>query len=661
MDPTTFSGPHLPLSSLRLLVPPLRLMSASMWQVAQQRNVMQYGKLEEFVTLVTEMVPELLTLKQRVQLILGLRARLVLELCRGVESNPAGYKTIQPHLDRIHSCTTHKGSEDKEVESSKDNFVELVQTLLEDSMKREHFFQEVFPVQYSTRYDTALQILVWQFFDRLEEMMPVPSFTQTASILNLTPTDLEECQQSFSDPEHLKTLLQHHRNLGHLKKDFLFYDSDNILSTLSFLAPSLKSKHTKRGIEEGMVKNESDVRRKGEKEEAEGLKEQESGEEGQQEVSGEDQDASEGSDEGAERLEEAGESSGNSGQQKQPSLVAINGQAKAKPPQSQGFSCSQCQFSNRRWLTLQKHIKKNHPKEDSGIVDSGEAGAENNVLPVSETESSSAKKTRKNRYICSQCGKGHKCSYELRRHETVHSEVKPFHCDQCEKRYKTKVALKQHHRVHTGERPYVCSHCGRGFRSAGTLQSHVRTHTGERPFVCSICGKGFIQHQILIGHLRWHRGEKPFLCTVCGKSFSTSGALLVHSRTHTDERPKSCEHCGKRFRRCYDLTIHRRIHTGERPFSCTQCDKCFTSHSDLSRHMRIHTGEKPYQCKMCDRRFTESGNLKVHQRVHRGTATNVRVSVCNISTTHHKSPSVARKKERKNDNVPPLLVGQELP
>ena len=65
-------------------------MSASMWQVAQQRNVMQYGKLEEFVTLVTEMVPELLTLKQRVQLILGLRARVrqveVLRVRNGVRS-----------------------------------------------------------------------------------------------------------------------------------------------------------------------------------------------------------------------------------------------------------------------------------------------------------------------------------------------------------------------------------------------------------------------------------------------------------------------------------------------------------------------------------------------------------------------------------------------
>jgi hypothetical protein len=37
---------------------------------------MHYGKLEEFVTLVTEMVPELLSSRQRTQLILGLRARV---------------------------------------------------------------------------------------------------------------------------------------------------------------------------------------------------------------------------------------------------------------------------------------------------------------------------------------------------------------------------------------------------------------------------------------------------------------------------------------------------------------------------------------------------------------------------------------------------------
>uniref|UniRef100_A0A3Q4BF87 TERF1-interacting nuclear factor 2 N-terminal domain-containing protein n=1 Tax=Mola mola TaxID=94237 RepID=A0A3Q4BF87_MOLML len=37
-----------------LLVPPLRLMSAVMWKVIRLRNIQHYGKVEEFVSLVTE-------------------------------------------------------------------------------------------------------------------------------------------------------------------------------------------------------------------------------------------------------------------------------------------------------------------------------------------------------------------------------------------------------------------------------------------------------------------------------------------------------------------------------------------------------------------------------------------------------------------------------
>uniref|UniRef100_A0A4W5QIK4 TERF1-interacting nuclear factor 2 N-terminal domain-containing protein n=1 Tax=Hucho hucho TaxID=62062 RepID=A0A4W5QIK4_9TELE len=102
-------GPPLPLPSLRLMVPPLRLVSAAIWQTVQQRHVMDYGMLEEFVTMVTEMVPELLNLRQRAQLILGLRARLVLELCR---SKPiADLQIIQPHLDRIQTLTPLWGTQ----------------------------------------------------------------------------------------------------------------------------------------------------------------------------------------------------------------------------------------------------------------------------------------------------------------------------------------------------------------------------------------------------------------------------------------------------------------------------------------------------------------------------------------------------------------------
>ncbi|XP_051547597.1 uncharacterized protein LOC127437016 isoform X9 [Myxocyprinus asiaticus] len=66
----------LPLSSLRLLVPPLRLTSALMWQVVQDQNVEQFGKLEEFVSVMTNLMPELLSKRQRATLIVGLRAKL---------------------------------------------------------------------------------------------------------------------------------------------------------------------------------------------------------------------------------------------------------------------------------------------------------------------------------------------------------------------------------------------------------------------------------------------------------------------------------------------------------------------------------------------------------------------------------------------------------
>lgn len=74
--PHCFSGEPLPLPSLRLLVPPLQLMMASMWRVLKRRDVFNYWKVAEYVSLVVDMVPELLLYKHRKHLNLGLRARV---------------------------------------------------------------------------------------------------------------------------------------------------------------------------------------------------------------------------------------------------------------------------------------------------------------------------------------------------------------------------------------------------------------------------------------------------------------------------------------------------------------------------------------------------------------------------------------------------------
>ncbi|XP_052343637.1 uncharacterized protein LOC118364609 isoform X3 [Oncorhynchus keta] len=205
-------GP-LPLSSLRLFVPPLRLASAALWQVVQRRDIMDYGLVEEFVTTVLEVVPDLMSYRERVQLIMGLRAQLVLELCR--TDHLADPDTIQPHLNRLRSCViTHREKEipDPEVEASESNFLKLIQSLLEDPIEREHFFQNVYSEEFGLKYDSALQSLVWEFLSRLEKLLPTPTLQQTASWFLSDPSILEDCVQFVCHPEPLKTLLQYQNN-----------------------------------------------------------------------------------------------------------------------------------------------------------------------------------------------------------------------------------------------------------------------------------------------------------------------------------------------------------------------------------------------------------------------------------------------------------------
>ncbi|XP_054480641.1 uncharacterized protein zgc:113263 [Anoplopoma fimbria] len=239
----TSRGNDLPVQHLRLLAPPLQLLSAAVWQVVQQGLVDHYGMLEEFVTMVTELVPELMSYSQRAQLILGLRARLVLDMCRG--EHPVDMQTIQPHLDRIKApVSTAKDHHVtiNQVEESEVNFVELVHSLLEDPSERKYFFEEIFPVYFGPKYDAALEMLVWEFISRLEELLPAPDFTQLAAFLGDTPSFLDECLRSFFPPEDMKGVLEHHRNLGHFeeKDPRLLPMDDCILSSLS-LPPGTKS------------------------------------------------------------------------------------------------------------------------------------------------------------------------------------------------------------------------------------------------------------------------------------------------------------------------------------------------------------------------------------------------------------------------------------
>ncbi|KAJ8355559.1 hypothetical protein SKAU_G00183530 [Synaphobranchus kaupii] len=138
--------PSLLVSSLHLLVPPLQLLSAAMWQVLQQQDELHCGKLEEFVSLVMETFPEMLSESQRTELTLGL--------------------------------------------------------------------QDMTPAEIGCKTDPALEVLLWEFLSRLDQLLPVPDLKQTVSWLSAAPSVLEVCLQTLSYPDQLKTLLRHHRSLG---------------------------------------------------------------------------------------------------------------------------------------------------------------------------------------------------------------------------------------------------------------------------------------------------------------------------------------------------------------------------------------------------------------------------------------------------------------
>ncbi|XP_036800797.1 zinc finger protein 93 isoform X2 [Oncorhynchus mykiss] len=590
IDPA--SEQDLPSFSLRLLVPPLRLMSAFMWQVAQQRNVMQYGKLEEFVTFVTEMVPELLSSRQRTQLILGLRARMVLELC--CSAGTADLLTIQAHLNIIHTLTEkslHKESHGDELEASDSNFVELVQTLLGDPSEREHFFQEVFPVHYGPRYDTALQTLVWEFLSRLEELLPVPDLTQTTAWLSAAPSVLEECGQTVFDPEQLKTVLQHHQRHGNMNKKLNLDHSLNVMvnadepcQVLNCTLPPFSHSEMANLCKDNTDQVEKDSKQVDKKEE----------------------------------VVRKGDKNNEIKQVDKKTKVVRKGDKKNEIKQvdkktkvvRKGDKKNEIKQVDKKTKVVRKGDKKNEIKQ----VDKKTKVVRKGDKKVDKKQEGSP--VPQNRTHTCECGKVFKKPSLLTLHMGVHTM--PYHCDQCPKRYATPGALKKHQLLHTEERPFACEHCDRRYRSAYDLKVHVRIHSGERRHMCTICGKRFTQQCALVRHMRMHAGEKNYLCSICGKAFLTLGELRLHTRTHTGENPHTCKHCGKGFKASCHLMVHLRSHTGERPYTCTQCPKSFTTSDALRKHVYTHTGEKPHGCSECGKTFSQRGNMVNHmRRVHK--------------------------------------------
>ncbi|XP_012691111.2 zinc finger protein 627-like isoform X1 [Clupea harengus] len=660
----------LALPSLRLLVSPLRLMSACMWHIAKCNRVSHYDKMEEFVTLVTEAVPSLLSYGQRAELILRLRTRRVLELCHA--EKPLNPRIIQSHLYNLDSLV--KPGNDGDVDRFLTEFRTFIQALLENTVSRDHYLQQSHSMESGLLHDAALQSLIWDFLTKVDGLWQTPDLEQTASWLGAASSAVDTCLQPLDDPNDLRNLLQHNNQFKtntdthdgpppatQIPNEAAFPDQDQdsqsfrchttsshteCLEAVASTSTPTEGSHgdynddndddgysqsnpavvqSLRCLELEHITNEEKA---SVDEDSQTVERKQFGSDSPHEERGKEQRIdifSSPQGDGARVGEQVFECTEVLQSDVVKEAPDSHREGPVSLPASPVAHSSPCLAHAQSAKTIRQKASPrlrsrtvNIVKWVSQIV--GE-GISLPVLPPLPT-SSFIKKVK----LTPESRRAGKAIFRKKseREEPLKDKViqrtktinKNHVCSECGKAYSFRGQLERHERTHTNERPFECSECGRLFSCLTYLTNHRDTHTGVRPFKCNVCDKAFLRRVYLRNHQRTHTGEKPFKCTVCGKGFSQSGYLKIHQASHNDQHLFPCPHCPKRFPSAFKLRMHERYHSAPRPYQCQQCGRSFIAASLLQRHRGYHEGERKFLCSMCGRTFVYMSDLKRHQLAH---------------------------------------------
>ncbi|XP_071383652.1 zinc finger protein 14-like isoform X2 [Centroberyx affinis] len=574
-------GSPLPLSSLRLIVPPLQLVSAALWEIVKQGAVMYYGLIEEFVTTVLEAVPELLTYRERVQLVMGLRARVVLELCRTDEF--ASPQTIQPHLARINTFITKQDKETStsEVKASVTNFFKLVHTLLDDPCQRDIFYQ-IFPTVFGPKYDSALQVLMRKFLSSLQKLLPVPTLEQTAHWLSLSPTILKECAEFMNQPQPLNTLIQHHKHHGHeVPKALSSSGDDCILSSLSYHIQKVDTDKRDTVAKSGSMCVPEDWHKH----------------------------VSLGNESKTDRVESLEETNSECTRN-----VAGDGQQDVDD------------FSEDQGASVEVLLPHDENESSDNELDK-------KWFYFLQTGSGTSSKSFK----CHVCGQGFGSLSKLKRHQISesgclttrlgkkHRQSDPNHST-CQSSFFEKINLhpKPKTDIETNvsrrsesELPLLASTARPNPSNLNTPPNFEQSY-GDHSLTCRVCGKAFTYRKSFDKHQK--------SCLVSSKRKRRTDPKCSASLTHSKPRPtdntkeslpsenkSGLSNALPKDSLSSDSSEEQMCKRSSRVKTCSICGEIFTSSNDLTRHMRCHTEQSPYLCSCCGKDFDHYEDCERHQ------------------------------------------------
>ncbi|KAG7239792.1 hypothetical protein INR49_028379 [Caranx melampygus] len=666
---TELPGPSLALSTLRLLVPPIRLVSAAIWQTVEQKIVSDYGLLEEFVFMVTDIVPQLLSTRQRAELILGLRARLILELCRSEDT--ADLEIIQPHLDRMQNLRSlwNVEADNAEQEVSDTHFMRLVQNLLRDPQERRNFFQDVFPEDFGPTYDKAIQTLMWLFLSRLEKLLPTQTLQQIAALLSNASSVLSECMETFTQPQELKTLLDTQKDLSQLEDIESCVVESGILSALC-LPPVervvIVNEQTETDTESGLIYTvctEMEVESENKEVYVEGTGNSEGcvqpqwfgiGSEVKSEMdsvvvtdpvegpeASENEMADDHHDEqsGTLIIGEDGQVTVLDGVEKKPNRRG----RKKKRPVDEDFEMQGKTRSRKEdpefEVIWERPVRKNRGLKMNRYLSQWRKSG--------KTQSSNATKSSPKKFgrsqgsnksndlderTCKVCGKVVSRAKFLERHMNRHSEELPFSCSVCKRFYKSLRYLQQHRCTSTGQAKAdgktkdqetaadEGEQSSSGIPCEATNEEQPLDNTDQDPDY-DPSGEGKSSKEMGERSPDGNKSviEGPFYCPHCSVEFKCKQTFRFHLRNicyneqQVDpEKPDDvkhcfrCDECDKAFKYKSTLDSHKQTHN---PLYCEVCMKLVRDSEALAMHKESHT---PFQCNQCEENFPVFKALHKH-------------------------------------------------
>ncbi|KAM9817617.1 uncharacterized protein ACB057_002918 [Neosynchiropus ocellatus] len=661
----------LPLSSVRLMVPPLQLVSAAIWQTVQKRMLADYGMLEGFVAVVTNVLPELLTSSERAQLTLGLRARLILELCK--HKGIVDHGLLQPHLGRIRSLAEAFQADSGDVALSGSTFSEFIQQLLSNPSEGKHLFQKVYPEEFFRQCDNALDKLMVVFLSRLEKFLPSFTFQQVAAMCTDVSSVLEDSVVSVSRREDLRTLLQHQRDMQQKPAtglpaqlpddadwDVPQSDDSTIATEIGTdshpesheTCPSLPQQDPeKNGTDQvkaaaSVLKGNSQMKKKTQVLESSrpvrsnrGLRMGQYLMEEKRQIDDDYGDSNPSTKSHSNGSVRTGCQKADRRQQKTSithrsgditscpdDLVSPDVNGARKPLQKASVTLNSecdswsyysdqdsCGRSSGSWSYYSGDNVTQKDPESGNTADSPQSNEDKNRSAAkAKPTPKGARQTRC--FIC-------KVQLQTSRktHMKTHFPSGEYTCPFCDTKFKILRSLELHLRrtcnEHAqqqaesipGESLFKCEICQRGFRDRHALMIHGRTHN---KLYCSVCRRVLKSTAQLERHKSSHM---PFHCTRCERTFTVFKHLISHCRfLHKLCPPFQCLRCPKSFSKLQVLIKHEWKHTGHLPFQCAQCGSKFACDNELECHQRVHTKEKPHLCAVCGKAFSMRSNLLRH-------------------------------------------------